>query len=819
MKRIYFNQWFDRLTSHYMDDRFHRHSLFLSGFLLLTLAEISLLAIGNLAVWLINSTSKDLGYFYQDLLVIPIFLVLLSLNWRGYVTQVSFVYILFIVIGISLTFPKNETQFTLLLYVLPIIAAGFTIRPAAAFLVAGLCFGLYSAGEISNLKLIDLSLQLLIIGGLFSIALVTWFASDRFERVLGDALESKSKYLSLLENNPSCVYIVTGSQAGGWEYASPLIYDLLGFNASDWLGDSQRWIKQVHPDDRQRVLEVMAHTLSFGLPMHAEYRMIHHSGKIVWVSDDAIPTRTPCLPERVQGVLLDITAYKRTEQVQVALFRISQAAFQAKELNDLYADIHSILGELMHAENFFIALYDPDTNMLNFPYFVDEYDQRPEPIRARHGLTEFVLRTGKPLFASPEKFAELTQRGEVANAGTPSVDWLGVPLIVNNLTMGVMAVQSYTEGVRFSAEELEIMRFVSTQVAMVIDRKQTEAELHELSQLNSEVISGVNTGIIVYDKELNHLIWNRYMEQMTGLSESSLLGRGFDDAFPLFRRASLPGLMEQVLNGESVALPDIRYTVDETGKSGWLDGYCGPYRNAQGQIVGVISVINEITERKKDEEALRAALKEKEVLLREIHHRVKNNLQVMSSLLSLQTDAVQDEGARSILQEMQLRVRSMALIHEVLYQSKDLSRVNFAEYIERLAAGLRQTYMLKSNSQLNLDLEEIYLGVDTAIPCGLVISELVTNAFKYAYPTGQNGDIWIRLHRTKTGANLLSVSDHGVGLPAGLDINDTETLGLQLVTILSRQLRAKLNVEQTGGTSFQIKFREQKGTAPLGNIS
>ncbi len=550
--------------------------------------------------------------------------------------------------------------------------------------------------------------------------------------------------------------------------------------------------------------------------MHAEYRMIHQSGKIVWVSDDAIPVRTPGQPERVQGVLLDISAHKRTEQVQGAVFRISQAAFEAKELDDLYGEIHTILGELMHAENFFIALYDAETNMLNFPYFVDEYDPSPEPIHARHGLTEYVLRTGKPLFASPEKFAELAEQGEVTDVGTPSVDWLGVPLIVNNLAMGVMAVQSYTEGVRFSDEEMDILRFVSTQVAMVIDRKRTEAELHELSQLNSEVISGVNAGIVVYDKNLRHLIWNRYMEEMTGLLEESLLGKTFKESFPAFLQSKMPGAMEQALQGESVALPDIDFWIQETGKLRWLNGYCGPHRDTQGQIVGVIGVINEITERKEDEEALRAALKEKEVLLREIHHRVKNNLQVMSSLLSLQIDAIQDERTQAILQEMQIRVRSMALIHEELYQSKELSRVNFAEYIEKLASGLRQTYMMKANSFLHVDVEEIYLGVDIAIPCGLVISELVTNAYKYAYPAGHDGDITIRMHQTETGSNLLSVSDHGVGLPPDLDINNTETLGLQLVTILSRQLHAKLSVERTGGTDFRLEFREAKGTGRLG---
>lgn len=817
MQRVTFDYWLERLTSHYLDNRSNRKSLFLSGFLALTFGMILLLSLGNLAGYLINGSVEDLNYFIQDLATIPLLIILLIYNFHGHVTAVSYLYVSLMVTGIALTFPVEDVQSTLLIYVLPIIAAGFTIRPKASFLVAGVCFIIYSLICLTNPHMLHTNMLLLSCGGMASIAVITWFLSDRFERVLVDAQESKSKYVTLLEKNPSCVYMVAGSQIGRWEYASPRIFDLLGFQPTEWLGDSHRWMKQIHPDDRQPVMETMAHTLAFGLPMHAEYRMLHQSGKVVWVSDDAIPIRTPGQPERVQGVLLDISAHKRTEQVQVAVFRISQAAFEASELTDLYANIHAILGGLMPAENFFIALHDAETNQINFPYFVDQYDQPPDPIQARNGLTEYVLRTGKPLFASPEKFSELAERGEINGVGTPCVDWLGVPLVLNQATIGVMAVQSYTEGVRFTAEEMDILRFVSTQVAMVIDRKRTESQLHELSQLNSEVISGVKTGIVVYDRNLKHLIWNRYLEQMTGLQEDSLLGLGLDEVFPLFRENRLPGFFENALAGESVAIPDLFYNIEITGKSGWINGFAGPHRNAQGEIVGVIGVINDITERKKDEEAIRAALLEKEVLLREIHHRVKNNLQVMSSLLSLQIDAITDPGSRGILQEMLTRIRSMALIHEELYRSQELSRVNFAEYIQKLASALRQTYLLNSNTALVVDVEEVFLGVDTAIPCGLVISELVTNAFKYAYPDGKGGEILIKLRGCAPGLYQLSVSDQGIGLPSDFDIQQSETLGLQLVTILIRQLRATLQVKRTGGTDFQIEFSELKRGDRVGN--
>ena len=267
------------------------------------------------------------------------------------------------------------------------------------------------------------------------------------------------------------------------------------------------------------------------------------------------------------------------------------------------------------------------------------------------------------------------------------------------------------------------------------------------------------------------------------------------------------------MTGETLTIPDIEYSVPLTGKSGWLSGFFGPHRNAQGEMIGAIAVINEITERKIAEEALRSALGEKEVLLREIHHRVKNNLQVMSSLISLQADTVQNEEVRASFHEMQARVRSMALIHEELYQAQDLARVNFAEYINKLAVGLTQTYMFSPNISIQVDVEEVLLGVDTAIPCGLIVNELVTNAFKYAFPDGHKGVVNIELHTISQNNYCLIVKDNGVGLPPEIDIENTSTLGMQLITILIRQLRGTLQVRSEQGTYFQIEFSENRPTA------
>ncbi len=808
MNRINLKRWFGPKKGISLDKRSQRQSQFLSFFLILILTILGILCWIDISAQIANTTPALAIYVEQDLLMILGVGILIWLNRHGFTPLAAYGFILICLIGVGFTVNSEFLLYSIFYFSVSIFAASFIIHPRAVVVVAALGIAIYIGNPESYASIAVLSTPIfLVITGVVAVA--AWFFSDRLERSLRESAQSEQKYIAVLEKNPFCVYLAVGSQAGRWEYLSSRFCDLIGITPNDWIGQVGKWVQRVHPDDRQRVLTEISQTLVFGLPFQSEYRLLHESGKVVWVSDVAHPARLPDQPERVQGVIVDITARKHAEQIQAATYRISQAAFSADDLVDLYQKIHAILGELMHVENFYIALYEPETDRLHFPYFVDEFDEPPEPVIARHGLTEYVMRTAKAIFATREKCAELVAIGEISDIGAPSVDWMGVPLILNNRAIGVMVVQSYTEGIRFSDAEMEILQFVSTQVAMVIERKRAEAELKELSQLNAEVISGVNTGIIVYDHEGRHLVWNHYMVEMTGLPQESVLGHSVFDMFPLFDRKFLMHILRQAMSGEIVPIPDMEYTIPHSGKSGWLAGYCGPHRNAKGEVIGVIAVINDISERKKADDSLHSALLEKEVLLREIHHRVKNNLQVMSSLMSLQADSVDNEQVKQSFREMQTRMQTMALIHEELYQAKNLSRVNLADYIGRLAASLGQSYLLNPQVSLEVDIEETFLGVDTAIPCGLIVNELVTNAFKYAFPGNRSGEVLIRLRTNAEGNYNLTVKDNGVGLPDSLDIYHTETLGMQLVTILAAQMGSKLEIECDGGTGFHIQFCEK----------
>ncbi|MDP4190211.1 MAG: PAS domain S-box protein [Bacteroidota bacterium] len=220
-----------------------------------------------------------------------------------------------------------------------------------------------------------------------------------------------------------------------------------------------------------------------------------------------------------------------------------------------------------------------------------------------------------------------------------------------------------------------------------------------------------------------------------------------------------------------------------------------------------VTFVTDFTEVKAREGQIRCSLLEKEILLREIHHRVKNNLQIISSLLSLQSEFVQDEQFLKIYNESRDRIKTMALLHEKLYQSKNFSRINFAEYINELVRYISRTYESKDNSvDIAIDADDIHLPIDTAIPCGLIISELVTNAFKYAYAGLQECKLDVGFKISEHRRYCLSVYDNGCGFPENLDFTTTNSLGLQLVNGLVDQLNGEIELKRGNGTLFAISF-------------
>jgi len=251
---------------------------------------------------------------------------------------------------------------------------------------------------------------------------------------------------------------------------------MFGYRAEEIEPTGTWWTERIHPEDRERVVASLDQLVqSGGTSWTTEYRFRRHDGTFA-----TLVNRSHVLhdgaghPVRVIGSGMDVTQARKKEAIQSAVYRISEAANAAKDLPELYTQIHAVVGGLMPAANFYIALHDEQRDTLEFPYFVDEEEAPPPPQKLGRGLTEHVLRTGHPLLASPDVFEGLVKRGEVVSIGPPSVDWLGAPLVSDGKTIGVIVVQSYTEGVRFAEEDKAVLTFVSEQVAMVINRKRTQ---------------------------------------------------------------------------------------------------------------------------------------------------------------------------------------------------------------------------------------------------------------------------------------------------------------------------------------------------------
>ncbi len=278
------------------------------------------------------------------------------------------------------------------------------------------------------------------------------------------------------------------------------------------------------------------------------------------------------------------------------------------------------------------------------------------------------------------------------------------------------------------------------------------------------------------------------------------------------------GAQDYLIKGQSndFMTRSIQYSIERKNTEEKLKNYQlhleEMVENRTIQLENVIKKLElEILDHNKTENQLKSAVKEKEILLQEVHHRVKNNMQIISSLLSLQAMQLDDDEMIDILRDSQNRIRSMAMVHEKLYMSKDLSNINMSEYIKKLVLTLFDSYSTKKTQIMPiLELDDIFMNIETGIPCGIIINELVSNSLKYAYPEDNKGSIFVGL-KYKKDYYELTVSDDGVGIPENINLEETpETLGLMLVNSLISQLDGSIEFNQDYNTEFKINFKNKE---------
>jgi len=359
--------------------------------------------------------------------------------------------------------------------------------------------------------------------------------------------------------------------------------------------------------------------------------------------------------------------------------------------------------------------------------------------------------------------------------------------------------------------------FVLSSVVDITERKRS-VEQFRLA------IEAAPTGMIMVERHGRVVLVNAQIEKLFGYRREELIGRAIEILVPERFRKRHPDFRADFFadpRSRPMGAGRDLYGLRKDGTEVPIEIGLNPLETPEGAFV--LSSVVDITERKRAEQEreelldqleervqvrtaeLTATLKEREVLLQEVHHRVKNNLQVISSLISLQLRQDKEGASRHALEECQTRVQAIALIHQQLYQSKDYARVPFSEYTKSLAANVFQATGVSPQSvSLKLAVEDLALPVDKAIPCGLILNELITNALKHAFPAGREGTIRIELGKIQNGRLVLCVSDDGIGLPKGLDAQTAGSLGLQLVRMLAKQVDAELEIGTLGGTSFRL---------------
>ena len=301
---------------------------------------------------------------------------------------------------------------------------------------------------------------------------------------------------------------------------------------------------------------------------------------------------------------------------------------------------------------------------------------------------------------------------------------------------------------------------------------------------------------------------NAQTERVFGYARGELLGKPVEMLVPeRFRghHGSLrSGFLEAPASRPMGAGRDL-YGLRKDGSEFPVEIGLNPIETEDG--TQVLSAIVDISDRKQKEERIQAALEERDVLLAETHHRVKNNLQIIDSLLGLQSVRVTDKAALDMLRDSQNRIKSMALIHQTLYRSKNFAQINFADFIETLVPLIVSSYSVESDRiNITIDADAALMPIDRAIPSGLIANELISNALRHAFPNGRSGEITVSLARDAEGWITLCVSDDGIGVPDDLDMPQTKTLGLHLVTLLTDQLGGSITVGRWPITSFSIRF-------------
>jgi PAS domain S-box-containing protein len=624
-------------------------------------------------------------------------------------------------------------------------------------------------------------------------------------------IDSEEKYRDLFENASDLIQSM--DMTGNIIYVNKTWKKTLGYSDKELEGKNIFDI--IHPDCQERCKALFLKVIKSkeGETNRVSYELKSKKGEKIIVEGSFSLKFKERKAVSILSILRNVTEEKWENTKQNVYNKIAEIITEKTTSEDIYEGIRLSLGGVMNTDFFTISfLLENDT--LTFPYYYEGKKGRviKENRKKGNGINEYFLKQKKAKLFKRKELDKIIGGGKDPLLDQKCFSFIGVPLKIKNKTVGVLSIQSYEN--EFNEKSVEILDFISGALAFAVQRKVDENKIFEQSARLKAIIESNSHMFWTFDKEKGITSFNKAFSDgiFRTYGKKPRLGSENKGQNKDSKKDDGQKFWDQQY-AEAFKGKTVDFTIENTSPKGEriIKGVVlNPIINEDNTITELSGISQDITDKTIAEEELKDSLSEKEVLLKEVHHRVKNNLQVISSILNLQSSYVKDKNTLNILRESQNRIKSMAFIHESLYQTTDFSKINFSEYITSLSKSLVHSYGVYENLvDLKLLLGDVYLTLDLSIPCGLIINELVSNSLKYAFVDKKKGIIKIELFEKNDNVNLI-VEDNGLGLPNNIDYKNTDSLGLQLVMTLTEQINGTIKLENKGGARYTITFKKEQ---------
>ena len=579
------------------------------------------------------------------------------------------------------------------------------------------------------------------------------------------------------------------AHVGSWEWSvatgellwSDEMYRIFGREAQSHALTYDAFLAHVHPEDREMVRACSDATLESETPYALEFRIVRPDGEVRHVYRDAQTERDARgRPSRVVGTLQDITDRK-------------QAELALQDSEHKYRTIMENAGEGIATATSEGRFLEGNRRLLEMLGYTRE---------------EFTTLTVHDIHP-PEDEGSLRNAFETMAAGGLSI----VEHQVRRKDGHVFPVAVVGSRINYGGHSLFLGIFRD-----LTEQKRAEQALRQSEEQYRTLVENLPQGVFMKNGDGIYISCNRNYARDLGLGDGEIAGKTDYDFHPAeLADKYVADDMRVFESGQRLQLEEPYH---RDGERLIVHTVKTPVRDERGDVTGVLGIFWDVTEEKEAEEELRRSLAEKEVLLREVHHRVKNNMQVISSLLGLESRKMQDQAALALFKDAENRIRAMGLVHERLYRCTDLARIDCGHYLRDMVAQLFHAYPAGDRVDCRFDIGDVQLSVDSAIPFGLIVNELVSNALKHAFPGRRSGEIRIAVHWSGPGILELVVADNGVGIPEEVDTASTGTLGLRLVKqIAERQLQGTVSVQRHDGTQWTLLLKTAAPDSPKHSVS